>query len=230
MDAFWQRLVDSANSNQFLSGFFAHVEDLIIDHWTKFVYLVIGAAAVYLWRWWKDRRDYQKAEFNTYVVVTVTTILDGTLRIFTLDSPPIPVLFKNRLIRALVRKAAAGTTEADPVLHFASERDRNFAYISVTNHVSGLFRDALMAKALDQRAHAGEFFLVLTWERAGEMVTQKLRVMVVRRETLLSWPDDQVPALVEPHHITRHHTMLAIKRQVQAAPDAYKPVILGVPA
>jgi len=230
MDAFWQRLVDSLSSDRLMSDFFAHVEDLIVDHWTKFLYLAIGAGAIYLWRWWKDRRDYQNAQFNSYVVVTVTTIMEGKLRIFTLDTPTISQIFKNRLIRSLVKKAAAQTTKDDPVLQFANDRDRDFAYISVVNHVSGLFRDVLLAKALDRPTNSAEFFLVLTWERAGEMVTQKLRIMVIRKETLLNWPEDNAPGLVEPHHITRHRTMLAIKQQVQDSPDAFKAVILGVPA
>lgn len=228
MDEFFRRLSDALTADSLLEGLFEHLSDLILDHWTKLLYLAIGAVVYWLYRRWRDHREYQTAQFNSQIIVSLTTIRDGTLQLFTLNATQVEDVFRNQMIRSLVMGAASKTTVADPVLRFDREKDRRFAYMSVVNHVSSLFRDGLVALAVGRPVEAIRFLLALTWERDGDMVTQKLRVMVVDRESLLNWPEE-MPTLVKPYHSIRHRTMLFLKQQYLEKPETFEEMIVAVP-
>lgn len=228
MDEFLRRLSDSVTLDSFVEGLFEHFNDLIVDHWSKLLFLLLGAIIFWLFRRWRDHREYLTAQFNSQVIVTLTTIRDGTLNLFTLDAPEIDRVFRNQMIKGLVVRAAAKTTVEDPVLRFQAEKDRQLAYMSVVNHVSGLFRDGLVALAVGRPVEAIPFLLALTWERDGDLVTQKLRVMAVARQSLLDWPD-AMPALLKPYHAIRHRTMLALKRTYLEKPTEFAQITVSVP-
>ena len=88
-------------------------------------------------------------------------------------------------------KAARRTTVETPFLQITEARDRDLMMIAVLNVLSERFSDAFVARVLGIRAKTDTFLYGLTWERYGEMKTQKLRVIVIKRSDLQSMFDDR---------------------------------------
>ena len=110
-----------------------------------------------------------------------------------------------------VLKAARRTTFENPFLQIEGERDRDLVMIAVLNVLSERFSDAFVAQALGIPATTESFLYGLTWERYGEMKTQKLRVMVIKQSDLQRMFDSRIDSgeinVAEESHRPRLNTL-----------------------
>jgi len=199
--------------------------DLVLEHWELALlattWCVIGALAA------KRRYDWQQGRFSQQVNFSLNTLVDEdgacTLLLRTLLEESATQVWINDYGVGRVLRAARRTTVERPFLQIGEARDRDVVMVAVLNVLSERFSDAFVARALGIPARSEVFLYGLTWERYGEMKTQKLRVMVIKRSDLQRMfgdgPQSPKIGIAEESHRPRIGTL----RQMYAlwsSPDA----------
>jgi len=187
--------------------------DLALEHWELALlattWSVIGVVAAKRRFDWRQRRFAQQVNFSLNTLVED----DGspTLLLRTLLEESAAQVWINDYGVGRVLKAARRTTAETPFLQIADARDRSMLMVAVLNVLSERFSDAFIARALGIPAKTDTFLYGLTWERYGEMKTQKLRVMVIKRSDLRNMFNDPEDALeicvAEESHQPRIRTL-----------------------
>ncbi|MDJ0790011.1 MAG: hypothetical protein QNK05_24710 [Myxococcota bacterium] len=186
--------------------------DLILDHWELALLIATWSALGVLAA--KRRVDWQQRRFSQQVNFSLNTLVEenGARRLLlrTLLEQSATEVWINDYGVGRVLKAARQTTVAQPFLRIPDARDRDVVMVAVLNVLSERFSDAFVARVLGIPAKTETFLYGLTWERYGEMKTQKLRVMVIKRSDLESMFDDPDPseiAVAEASHRPRIDTL-----------------------
>jgi hypothetical protein len=198
-------------------------------------------ALVFTWvglavAWRRRRREWARKEFLGRVNFSLNTF-PGTLAMRTLLEVDTSAVWPNAHGLKLLRKAAEGTTNADPFIRLADPDDRDFVHRSVKNAVSQLCPAAFVAAALGAPVRTGTFRFAVSCERYEEgMRTIKLRVILIEQGTLREWcgPGGKAEALDLPaFYRTRLKTLQIMYEMDQKAaaggPDELGRVELGVP-
>ena len=187
--------------------------DLVLDHWELALLVVtwcaIGVLAVRRRYDWRQRRFTQQVNFSLNTLVEKNG--SRTLLLRTLLEDSAAQVWINDYGVGRVLKAARRTTVEDPFLQIAESRDRDLVMIAVLNVLSERFSDAFMAQVLGIPAKTEAFLFGLTWERYGEMKSQKLRVMVIKRSDLQRLFDNRIDSreisVAEASHRPRINTL-----------------------
>lgn len=160
--------------------------DRVLDNWELALLLVtwsvIGVVAVRRQVDWRNRRFTQHVNFS----LTTPVERDGSrmLLLRTLLEDSAANVWLNQFGVNRVLKAARLTTLEMPFLRIAQLRDRDLVMNAVLNVLSERFSDAFVARAVGVPIKTDVFLFGLTWERYGEMKTQKLRVILIKRADL----------------------------------------------
>lgn len=160
--------------------------DRVLDNWELALLLVtwsvIGIVAIRRQYDWRRRRFTQQVNFS----LTIPVERDGsaTLLLRTLLEDSATHVWLNQFGVSRVLRAARLTTLEMPFLRIAQLRDRDLVMNAVLNVLSERFSDAFVARAVGVPIKTDVFLFGLTWERYGEMKTQKLRVILIRRADL----------------------------------------------
>jgi len=85
---------------------------------------------------------------------------------------------------AVVRNAATQTTTEMPFVQISDQEERDAIMIGLLNVLSERYSDVFVAKSLGVPVLTDTFLFGLTWERYGEMKTEKLRAIVIRKTEL----------------------------------------------
>ncbi len=160
--------------------------ELLLDNW-EFALLVatwaaIGIVAI------RRRYEWQRRRFVEQVSFSLNTLINRggsqLLLLRTLLEDSATNVWLNEFGVSRVVRAARRTTQENPFLHIADRRDREIVMVAVLNVLSERFSDAFIAQAVNLPIATEVFLYGLTWERYGEMKTQKLRVMIIKRTDL----------------------------------------------
>jgi hypothetical protein len=214
--------------------------DLILDHWELALLLItwsaIGVVAI------RRRHDWRRKRFTEQVNFALNTLIerDGArvLLLRTLLEDSAANVWLNEFGVSRVLKAARFTTLEDPFLRIPDPQERDVVMIAVLNVLSERFSDAFIARAVGMPIRTDVFLYGLTWERYGEMKTQKLRVTIIKRSDLESLFDDRSReheiAVVEESHRPRMETLRRMfELWTSSDPedlDMIREVELGIPA
>ena len=186
---------------------------VMLDQWEPALLMatwcVIAVLAVKRRYDWRQRRFTQQVNFSLNSLTETNGT--STLLLRTLLEDSAAQVWINDYGVGRVLKAARRTTVENPFLQIAELRDRDLAMIAVLNVLSERFSDAFVAQVLGIPAVTDTFLFGLTWERYGEMKTQKLRVMVIKRSDLQTMFDDQIDSravcVTEESHRPRINTL-----------------------
>ena len=213
--------------------------DLITDHWELALLLItwsaIGVVSIKRQYDWRNRRFTQQVNFSLSMPVE----RDGsqTLLLRTLLEDGAANVWLNDFGVSRVLKAARLTTQEMPFLRIARLRDRDLVMNAVLNVLSERFSDAFVARAVGISIKTDVFLFGLTWERYGEMKTQKLRVILIRRKDLQSLFDERSGKreieVIEESHRPRIETLRRMYElwtsSNQEDRDMIREVELGIP-
>jgi len=158
----------------------------------------------------RRRRDWRRKRFTQQVNFSLNYVQDGTLRLRTLLEDSAERVWLNDYGVGLVRQAADRTTLEQPFLRLRSARDMDYVKRAVLNVLSERFSPAFVARALGAEVRTGRFAFGITWERYGNLRTQKLRVIVMDREQLDAIFDPKgglSPSVAVPAHRDRLTTL-----------------------
>lgn len=191
----------------------------IAEKWAEM--LITLAIGVVGWTLGKRRArgEWKKRQFFGRLNVSLNYINEGTLRIRTIFEKPLSAVFINQMAAEMVEKAARRTTEDNPILELPKQ-DYWFVNNEVLNSLAEFFCQAQIKRDLGLPATRGLYLICLTCEKAGDVRTQKVRAMMMRKEVLLNLPAED-PQLESPFHSTRIMTLRKLARDYAANPDHF---------
>ena len=211
----------------------------LLDHWELALLLVtwavIGIVSV------KSRYDWRQRRFTRQVNFSLNTLVecDGstTLHLRTLLEDSAVNVWLNEFGVSRVLKAAKHTTLGKPFLNIAKAHDRDLVMIAVLNVLSERFSDAFLARAIGIPTKIDTFLYGLTWEHYGEMKTQKLRVIVIKRSDLENMFDPSGQCKIDVAEESHRPRIKTLRRMYelwtsanQTDRDMIREVELGMPA
>lgn len=196
------------------------------EYWAEATF---SLACLLVGSWWGRRRisrHWRKKEFLGRLNVSLNMLEDGTLRIRTLLDEDLTSVFVSPVAADMVKSSARRTTEANPLLPLGKD-DAWYCLNDVLNEVSEQFAKGFLQRDLGQPVTSAVYLLCLTCEKAGAMRTRKIRAMLIRKEQLLSLPEE-MPALESPNHSTRWETLKSLAGKFATEPHAFLEVELCV--
>lgn len=184
---------------------------ILREHWIKaaisFVFLIVGA--------WigkrRARRAWERKRFLDRINFSLNLIHDNTLQIRTLVEKNCRDVFLNDIAVDRVLAAARRTTDANPILPL-DRAERWYLLNAVLNEISERFATGFVRREMGLPVQSAQYLVCLTYEVAGELKTQKVRAMIVRKDLLLRLPTDP-PRFERPHHSTRWATLHQLAEQ-----------------
>lgn len=187
------------------------VGSILRDHWLKaaisLVFLTIGT--------WlgkrRARRNWERKQFLDRINFSLNMIHDGTLQIRTLVEKDCRDVFLNDVAVERVLKAAKLTTPHNPILPL-DRGERWYLLNAVLNEISERLATGFIRRDMGLPVHTANYLICLTYEMAGELKTQKVRAMIVRKDLLTQLPNVP-PRFERPHHSTRWETLQQLSRQ-----------------
>ena len=160
--------------------------DILLDQWELALLIiswgVFGAISFRKRIDWRQKRFSQQVNFSLNIIeeheggkiLAIRTLLeDGALNVWL-----------NEHGVAVVRNAATQTTTEMPFVQISDQEERDAIMIGLLNVLSERYSDVFVAKSLGVPVLTDTFLFGLTWERYGEMKTEKLRAIVIRKTEL----------------------------------------------
>jgi hypothetical protein len=184
-----------------------------------------------LGRWWgryRARKQWEAKEFLGRVIVSLNSLVGGTLRIRTIFERSLEEIFLSPHAVEQVQDAAKRTTKDNPILPIAKE-DRWFILNFVLNAVAERFAAGAVRLDAGEPVKSVVYALCLTSEADDELRVKKVRAMLVRRDTLVDFPyTDTMPALENPWHDVRVQTLRKLAKAYLADPANFLTIELCV--
>lgn len=192
--------------------------EYLSENWPRLITLLIAAVASFFAGRAAQSR-WKKRDFLHRLNVSLTTLDAGTLRIRTLLEMDCDEIFLNPSASKEVVKLARKTTVKDPILPIP--KDDCWQYLNaILNEVSERFAEGQIKRDLCLPVERGDYVLCLTREAAGNVRTQKLRCIIVRKSLLSNVPEEQ-PKFESPTHITRWETLQILSQQFSQNPHRF---------
>lgn len=201
--------------------------DLITDHWVKFV--TAGAFTAVGWliarrraaSEWKQREFYHRLNFS------LNSVIDGTLKIRTLAEKSCREVFLNDAAVRQLTRLAQETRPGNPILPIPKD-DCWYFLNAALNELSEQFADGLIAREAGRPVTAVNYLICLTNESDGDVRTRKIRALVVRKSLLTDLPKE-TPAFESPNHRIRWQTLQFMAQTWQKEPWRFLEVELIAP-
>lgn len=186
---------------------------IVLANWELALLLISWGVFGVLWT--RKRIDWQHKRFSNQVNFSLNLIEEKNkqsyLHIRTLFEDDALNVWLNEHGVAVVRKAAAKTTLEDPFIRISDQTERDAIMTGLLNVLSEKYSEAFIARSLGLQVHTDTFLFGLTWERYGEMKTEKLRAIVVRKNILERMQGTDIKTL-EASHKPRLHTLKTMYR------------------
>jgi hypothetical protein len=137
----------------------------------------------------------------------------GTLRIRTVIERPLEEVIHNLLARTVVQDAAKKTTAGFPIIVVADHQIADFALNCFLNTTAGHFSERAVRPDLGFDFVAQSYAICLTCERPDIKRQRKIRALIIREETLKTFPFLYIdPKLEAEEHRDRLETLRLMVR------------------
>lgn len=199
---------------------------LLREHWPK---VLVSLAALVIGSWWGRRRaraEWSRKRFLDRINFSLNLLVDGKLLIRTLAEMNCRDVFLNDIAVERVQAASRKTTAENPLLPLPKE-ERWYLLNAVLNELSERFSLGFIKRDMGLPAETRDYLICLTFENAGDLKTRKIRAMMIRKQVLLSLPEEP-PVLERPHHLTRFHTLQQMARIYREDPSQFLDVELSI--
>ena len=202
-----------------MPDFLSLLLELIQENWAKAVGAIIGLLIAGWYGGYRAKKQWEQRKFFDRLNISLNVIEGGYLRIRTILEDPLPRIFLNKAAADLVLKAAKKTTLEDPILPLKKE-DRWFVNNEILNQISEQFSDALIRFDMGKPVDCHQYIIAMTCEKAGAVRTQKVRAMLVKKETLLNL-GDTMPKLEAEQHSVRWETLNIMAERYKKDPEEF---------
>ena len=210
-----------------MQEFIEAISQQLIEHWIK---LITAAGFMLLGWYFGKRRESQKwrnRDFLDRLNVSLNTIEENELRIRTLLEAAGETVFLNKAATAQLKIYAAKTSPGKPIIPVPAA-DRWYYLNAVLNEISERFAEGLLWADNGLPVIKQKYLVCLTREAEGDVRTQKIRAMMIRKDLLQNLPRE-VPRLEKPHHRTRWQTLQVMAETFTRQPDDFLALEVAIP-
>lgn len=202
-----------------LEQLFAALLGQLHDHAAK-----IATGAVLMGLGWffgrrRARAEWKRREFFSRLNISLNSIENGKLLIRTLVEKNCDDVFLNAVATSTVVAAARKTTAKNPLLPLPAG-DYWFYLNPILNELSERFSEGHLRRDMGLPVRIERYLICLTREVAGDIRTQKVRAMVVRKALLQQLPAEP-PEFERPHHLNRWTTLQLLAAEYAARPEQF---------
>ncbi|HEY0010218.1 MAG TPA: hypothetical protein VGB55_15950 [Tepidisphaeraceae bacterium] len=204
--------------------------DFVRDNWLKIGWSAVWSVGIlYVGTWWGRRRarsEWSSKQFLHRINFSLNQIRDNKLLIRTLAEMDCREVFQNDVAVDRVLAAAMRTDQRSALLPLKQD-DRWYVLNSVLNELSERFATGFLKQDLGAPVVSQVYLACLTFESVGDLKTRKVRVMLIRKDMLLSLPAEP-PMFERPHHSTRFKTLQQLAESFKTDPSDFIEVELSV--
>lgn len=179
----------------------------VVGFLVSLLFPLFGAYLVlhrYLIKRFSDQITYSGNQLVQEEDGSITLALRNPLMLPKSDILPLNWMFNVRLAIAIWH-----CSPKDPFIRM-SQRDMDVLQPSIINAYSALFADRITSRLFGEGEVEKELLMAVTFEKDGSLRNQKIRVMIISKETLVHFSDpDFVDTLnyERSHHRYRTHTL-----------------------
>lgn len=191
-----------------------------VNDWASVIGFLItwgGLLYVYL----KKRSRWARKNFTEQVNFSLNYIENGRLQLRTLLEDTALRVWLNEFGVKKVLSAADRTTVEQPFMSLDDPDDMAYLLRAVLNVLSERFAEVFLARAMGNQVPTREFIFGITCEKYGDLQTQKVRVMLIRRQVLEEMFADPTVAegleLAMPTHRDRITTLREMHRLLNSS-------------
>lgn len=196
------------------------------DYWLEAVVSIGFILLGWFLGFWRARQQWKARSFLERINISLNMVHDGKLLIRTLAERPIEEVFINPAAISKIQRAIKKTTEDNPIPPLARE---DFWPIlnRILNVISEHFGAGYIRKDLGYPVKTEEYLFCLTYERASEMRTSKIRAMLFKKSLLLNLPEEE-PEYEQPSHRIRFRTLKQLAVIYRKTPQSFLEVELSL--
>ncbi|ORX83549.1 hypothetical protein BCR32DRAFT_326355 [Anaeromyces robustus] len=200
--------------------------DFLEGIWQELIVAIIMLVLGYYYGKWKCAKDWNKKKFKDRVVLSLNTVTPVEnnkykLQIRTLMEKNLSDFIQNDQMEKIIKKAISNTKPGKPLLFFSQE-DAWYILNSVLNQIVFQFADGIIKKDMGLKVNSQWYTFCLTFEKEEDLLMKKLRIMIIKRELLQNFPDDNSSFVLESYtHNIRIETLRTLKEELRKNPHCF---------
>jgi len=198
----------------------------LLNYWFEAAVSIVLILSGWLGGSLRARRHWRHREFTEQLNISLNMLKEGRLLIRTLAEHPLPQIFTNRAALGVLHRACQEATEDNPLLPLPVA-DRWAILNCILNAISEEFSLGYIRQDLGHPVITATYLICLTRERDAALRTQKLRAMVIRKDTLLALPA-QEPVYEAPQHQIRFRTLQRLAVAYRQDPGQFLAIELSL--
>jgi hypothetical protein len=198
----------------------------LMNYWFEASVSIVLVLSGWLGGFFRARNRWKRREFLEQINISFNMLHEGKLLLRTLAERPLEHVFTNAAALSALQQACNLTTETNPVPPLAKE---DFWPIlnCVLNVLSEQFSTGYIRRDLGYPVKSAAYLICLTRERAAAMRTNKIRALVIKKETLLNLPV-QEPQYEHPTHNIRFKTLQQLAALYRSDPGQFVEIELSL--
>jgi len=210
--------------------YFAAGAESVFNAVLKLLGPIIGLLVGWFWGQWQANSAWKKKKFTNRTVLSLNVIdlYDapaegapvGALKLRTLFERDLSDVFHNQAMESMVKEAAKATAPGDPILRFPKD-DVWFILNSILNQIAEQFAVGTLKADMGGDVAKTWYTFCVTFEHEERMHQFKPRILLMQRDTFLSFPDTGEFDLETPHHEVRVETLRLLKAERQKNPHLF---------
>lgn len=192
--------------------------------WEQIIAGVLILLAGWIWGNWRSIQAWRKKQFRDRVLLALNS-LDNKgdkpiLKLRTLFERDIHEVFQNNAMEKIVQEAVTKVSENDPILRLSQE---NSWYVlnAVLNRISEQFASGLLRRDMGMVATSKWYVFCLTFEKEGGLRIQKIRIMLMEKDTFINFPAEGEIGVESEKHTFRIHTLRLLRQEYQKNPHLF---------
>ncbi len=202
--------------------------ELFDNPWLKAAVPLLSLLAGWYGKRLVDWFRWRRKQFLHRILVSLNDLHDGRLLLRTVFERSLEEVFLNAYAVSIVANAAGKTTAENPLLPLP-EGETWHIMTAVLNAIAEEYHAGAVARNLGMPVVVGTYVFCLTHEKADDIKQSKIRVQLIREDTLRNLPA-QPPAFESPHHAARFVTLQAMAKAHAAASPLVRRLEIVLPA
>ncbi|OUM58422.1 hypothetical protein PIROE2DRAFT_16311 [Piromyces sp. E2] len=206
--------------------------DFLESIWEELLIGLLTFIIGYYWGQWRGVKAWNRKEFKDKINISLNTInqIDKhryKLQIRTLLEQDLNSIIKNEKVKSIIKKAINKTRPGKPLLIF-DEGDAWFILNAILNQIAFQFSNGALKKDLGMEVASEWYTFCLTYEKEENLLTQKIRVILIKRDRLENFPEDDSHFILESFtHDIRVQTLRILKQELREHPYCFMDIELS---
>ena len=207
------------------------IDKLVDGIWPELLVGILTFIIGYYWGKWRGFKAWNKKKFKNKINIslnTITKINDYKYKIQfrTLMEKNISSIFHNEQVKMIIHKAINNTKPGQPLLIF-DEKDAWYILNIILNQIACHFSDGALKQDIGYDVKSEWYTFCLTFEKEENVLTKKIRVILIQRKVLENFPDENCQFILESFtHDTRVKTLRKLKEELKEHPYCFMDIEL----